>query len=158
SSVEQEFLKAVMLSVSSPDSLLPVEIEIVERLVAHLVGSFRMSPQHHPDTTWGIDLAAIQPPVRLGRPPDPAPAQRVFSAPAPVNKIRHLIQVVRSTNAVPSTVSLGGSYEPQVVLDVLEHVASNWSAHPPERKTPRHRVKSRVTITYGFDGVLSAID
>ena len=32
-SPEQEFLKAVMFAASSPDSLLPVEIELVERLI-----------------------------------------------------------------------------------------------------------------------------
>lgn len=34
-SPEQEFLRAVMLASSSPDSLLPVEIELAERLIAH---------------------------------------------------------------------------------------------------------------------------
>jgi hypothetical protein len=158
SSAEQEFLKAVMLAVSSPDSLLPVEIELVDRLVAHLLGSFILTPVHQADTTYGIDLAATQPPVRVGRPPEPGPTLRFFSAGGAVNQIRQLIHIVKSTNAVPSSVNLGGNYEPQVVLDVLEHLALNWSAQPPERKAPRHRVKSRVTITHGFDGVLSALD
>ncbi len=59
---------------------------------------------------------------------------------------------------MPSSVNLGGNYEPRVVLEVLDHLALCWSAQPPERKAPRHRVKSRVTITYGFDGVLAALD
>lgn len=154
----QEFLKAVMLAVSSPDSLLPVEIELVERLVAHLVGSFKVTANHQPDTAYGIDLAATQPPVRVGRPPEPAPALRFFSAASAVNQIRQLIQTVKSTNAMPSSVNLGGNFEPQVILEVLDHLALNWSAQPPERKAPRHRVKSRATITYGFDGVLAALD
>ena len=158
STAEQEFLKAVMLAVSSPDSLLPVEIELVDRLVAHLVGSFKMTPTHQPDTTYGIDLAATQPPVRVGRPPEPAPTQRFFSAGSAVNQIKHLTQIVKSTNAIPSSINLGAAYEPQALIEVLEHLALCWSPQPPERKAPRHRVKSRVTITYGFDGVLSALD
>jgi hypothetical protein len=158
SSAEQEFLKAAMLAVSSPDSLLPLEIELVERLVAHLVASFKLTPIPQVDTPYGIDLTATQPPVRLGRPPQPAPPLRFFSASAAVGQVRQLAQVVKATNAVPSSVNLGGSYEPQMVLEVLDHLALNWSAQPPERKAPRHRVKSRVTITHGFDGVLSALD
>jgi len=158
SSAEQEFLKAAMLAVSSPDSLLPLEIELVERLVAHLVASFKLTPIPQADTPYGIDLTATQPPVRLGRPPQPAPPLRFFSASVAVGQVRQLAQVVKSTNAVPSSVNLGGSYEPQMVLEVLDHLALNWSAQPPERKAPRHRVKSRVTITHGFDGVLSALD
>jgi hypothetical protein len=155
---EQEFLKAVMLAVASPDSLLPVEIELVERLVAHLIGSFKITRNHQPDTAYGIDLAATQPPVRVGRAPEPAPTQRFFSARDAVTQIGQLIQVVKSTNAMPSSVNLGGNYEPRVILEILDHLGQCWSARPPERKAPRHRVKSRATITYGFDGVLSALD
>jgi hypothetical protein len=157
-SAEQEFLKAVMLAVSSPDSLVPAEIELVERLIAHLVGSFKLTLKPQPDTTYGIDLAATQPPVRLGRAPAPAPTMRFFSASGAAAQIKHLIRVVKSTNAVPSSVALGGNYEPQIVLEVLDHLALTWSTQAPERKAQRHRVKSRVTITYGFDGVLSALD
>ncbi|HKW36490.1 MAG TPA: hypothetical protein VJO54_01630 [Burkholderiales bacterium] len=158
SSAREEFLKAVMLAVSSPDSLLPVEIELVERLVAHLIRTFKLTPDPQPDSNYGTDLAATLPPVRIGRSPEPAPPLRFFSAAAAVGQIRQLIQVVKTTNAIPSSVNLGGSYEPGVVLEVLDHLAVNWSSQPPERKAPRHRVKSRVTITYGFDGVLSALD
>src|SRR5438477_12311410 len=42
-SPEQEFLKAVMFAASSPDSLLPVEIELVERLIAHLAGPLKVT-------------------------------------------------------------------------------------------------------------------
>jgi hypothetical protein len=92
------------------------------------------------------------------RSPDPTPTLRYFAPGAALNQIRQLVQIVRQTNAVPSGINLGGTYEPQVVVEVLEHLAMCWSTQAPERKAPRHRVKSRVTITHGFDGVLSAID
>jgi len=157
-SAEQEFLKAVMLAVSSPDALLPVEIELVERLIAHLIGSFRVGPKQQPDAVYWIDLAVNQPPVRLARSPDPVPTLRFFASGSAVNQVRQLTQLVKQTNAMPSIINLGGSYESRVILEVLDHLALYWSAQPPERKAPRHRVKSRVTITYGFDGALAALD
>jgi hypothetical protein len=39
----------------------------------------------------------------------------------------------------------------------VEHVAAYWSPAPLERKHPRHRVKSRLTVAWGFDGILDAI-
>jgi hypothetical protein len=157
-SAQQEFLKAVMLAVASPDSLLPVEIELVERLSAHLVGSFKLAVKQQPDAAYWIDLALNQPPVRLARSPDPVPTLRFFAAGAAVNQVKQLTQIVKQTNAMPSSVNLGGNYDPRVILEVLDHLALCWSAQPPERKALRHRVKSRVTITYGFDGVLAALD
>jgi hypothetical protein len=157
-SSEQEFLRAVMLSASSPDSLLPLEIELVERLIAHFSGSFKLSLDQQPDIAYWIDLATGQPPLRLARPPQHAPTLRFFAAGGAAQELAKLMQAVKSSNAVPSHVGLGGSYEPEVVLDALNHLALYWSQKPPERKAPRHKVKSRLAVTRGFDGVLSALD
>jgi len=158
SSPEQEFLRAVMLAASSPDSLLPVEVELVERLIAHFSGSFKLTLDRQPDIAYWVDLATSQPPLRLARPPQPAPTLRFFAAGNAVKELGQLIQTVKTSNAVPSILGLGGSYEPEVVLDALNHLALYWSPKPPERKAPRHRVKSRLAATHGFDGVLAALD
>jgi hypothetical protein len=158
SSPEQEFLKAVMLSASSPDSLLPVEIELAERLIAHFAGSFKLTRDPQPDVAYWIDLAASRAPVRLARPPQHAPTLRFFAAGKAGLELGRLVQTVKSTHAVPSGIGLGGHYEPEVVLGVLEHLALYWSPKPPERKAPRHKVKSHLAATHGFDGVLAALD
>ena len=157
SSPEQEFLKAVMLSASSPDSLLPQEIEIAERLIAHFSASFKLVLEQQPDIAYWIDLAAGQPPLRIARPPQHAPTLRFFAAGRAEQDLKRLIQSVKTTNAVPSSVNLGGTYDPQVVLAVLQHLAMYWSSKPPERRSPRHRVKSRLKVTHGFDEVLEAL-
>jgi hypothetical protein len=156
-SPEQEFLKAVIMAASSPDSLLPVEIELAERLIAHFSGSFKLTVEYQPDTAYWIDLATSQPPVRLARPPQRAPTLRFFAAGGALKDLGQLIQTVKSTRAVPSQLGLGENFEPEVVLDVLNHLALYWSPKPPERKAPRHRVKSRLAATHGFDGVLAAL-
>lgn len=157
SSPEQEFLKAVMLSASSPDSLLPQEMEIAERLIAHFSASFKLALEQQPDIAYWIDLATSKPPLRIARPPQHAPTLRFFTAGRAEQDLERLIQGVKATNAVPSEVNLGGTYEPQVVLAALQHLAMYWSPKPPERRSPRHRVKSRLKVTHGFDGVLAAL-
>lgn len=158
SSPEQEFIRAVVLAASSPDGLAPAEIEIAERLIAHLSASFTLVPEQQPDIAYWIDLAAGNPPLRLARPPQHAPSLRFFAAGKAGEHLEELIQTIRSSNAVPSSVNLGGSYEPPAVLAVLQHLAMVWSPKPPERKFARHAVKSRLVVTHGFDGVLSALD
>ncbi len=154
----QEFLKPVMLGASSPDSLLPVEIDLVERLIAHLVGLFKLSVDVQPDIAYCIDLANIEPPVRVAHLPHRAPTLRFFAAGGAVKELEKLIQTVKSTGTLPSSIAAGSNYEQEVVLDVLDHLALNWAPKPPERKAPRHKVKSRLAATYGFDGVLAALD
>ncbi len=154
---EQEFLKAVMLTASSPDSLLPVEIELCERLIAHFCAAFTLRLDLLPDDAYWIDLAAGQAPQRLARPPQRAQTLRYFAAGKALGDLEALINTVRTTGSVPSQVNLGGSYPAETVTDVLNHLALYWSPKPPERKHQRHRVKSRLNITHGFDGVAAVL-
>lgn len=158
SSAEQEFLKAVMLSASSPNSLLPLEMEIAERLIAHYSASFKLVLEQQPDIAYWVDLASGQPPLRVARPPKHAPTLRFFAAGKAEPDLERLIQAVKATGAVPSDVNLGASYDIETVLSVLGHLAMHWSPKPPARKSPRHNVKSRLKVTHGFDGVCDVLD
>ena len=157
STPEREFLKAVMLSASSPDSLLPLEVELCERLIAHFSASFTLRLDLQPDIAYWIDLATSQAPLRLARPPQHAPTLRFFAAGKALEDLENLIAAVRATGSVPSQVNLGGTYPAETVLDVLDHLALYWSPKPPERKHQRHRVKSRLNVTHGYDGVLAVL-
>lgn len=157
SSPELELFKAVMFSASSPDSLLPLEIELMERLVAHYAPGFSLLGQPAGATYW-CDLAGTIAPLRLIKPPPPSPTLRYFSTGKAVTEIAQLRQSITSSGAVPSGVNLGGNYEAELVLDALDHIALYWSSTPPERKAPRHQVKSRLTVSHGFDGLMDALD
>jgi hypothetical protein len=156
STAHGEFLRVLMLSASSPDSLLPMEIELCERLIGHFVPRFVLAAEPRGETPYWIDLAATSPPLRHARPPLERKTLRYFGpgdAPAEIERIE---RAIRTSGEVPSSLNLGGSYPAELVLRVLEHVAAYWSPAPLERKHPRHRVKSRLTIAWGFDGVLEA--
>jgi len=157
STPEREFLKVVMLAASSPDSLLPLEMELCERLIAHFCTSFTLSPDLQPDIAYWIDLATGQAPLRLARPPQHAPTLRFFAAGKALEDLEDLILRVAGGGGVPSQVNLGGSYPADTVLDVLNHLALYWSPKPPERKHQRHRVKSRLNVAHGYDGVLAVL-
>jgi hypothetical protein len=150
-----------MLAASSPDRLMPAEVDLVERLIAHFSAGFKLTFEHQPDIAYWIDLAGDQPPQRLARPPQSAPTLRFLAAGGALAELAQVIQSMNSTSVVPSELGLaglGGSYEPEVVLDALNHLALYWSPKPPARRTPRHTVKSRLAATYGLDGVLAALD
>jgi hypothetical protein len=159
STPEQEFLRAVMFDACSPDSLLPLEIELAERLIAHFAPLFTLSPQQTPDTAYWLDVAQTQGPSRIQRPPQHASiGLRFLGAGRAFAEIDRLTQAIRATREVPPDINLGGAYPADVVLHVLEHLHAHWSPQMPERKHPRHRVKSRLTVAWGFDGALDALE
>jgi hypothetical protein len=153
STPELEFLRAVMFSACSPDSLLPPEIEIAERVIGQLSPGFLFASQHQPETPYWIDLAKTAGPARVARAPQPSPSIRFFGAGRAFAEIDAMVQDIRNTRDVPATFTLGGACSPDTAIGVLEHLEMHWSPKLPERRHPRHRVKSRLTIAWGFEGI-----
>jgi hypothetical protein len=157
STAEQEFLRVAMLSACSPDSLLPNEIELAEKVIAGSTAKFLLAREHQAETPYWIDLTAGQPPARIARQPQPSPGIRFFGAGPAFADLVALLQQIRNTREFPPALGVGETLTPEAALAVLEHLESSWSTRLPERRHTRHRVKSRLTIAWGFDGILEVL-
>jgi hypothetical protein len=91
------------------------------------------------------------------REPKPAQGLRFFGPGGAVAALAALTRKLETSREVPSTLNLGGTFDPETVLGTLQHLAVYWDREPPERRHPRHSVKSRLTVTHGFNGVLEAL-
>ena len=157
STPQQEFLKGVVFSASSPDALLPLEVDLAERLIGDFTPKFTLGSTASPEMNYWVDINQNMAPQRLVRAPQQTPTLRCFGASEALAEVRALLRKVESSGQVPSSLNLGNSYEPEVVLEVLSHFALYWSPEPPERKHPRHTVKSRLSVAHGFDGLLGVL-
>lgn len=158
SSARQEFMRALMLNAASPDSLLPPEVETVERLVAEFAPSFELKAGSGAGMSHWIDLAQPLPPQRIGKASHAAPTVRYLGAGSALAALESDLRKIEGTRQLPPGIAAAGLTEPEAALDLLRHLVLYWSAQPPERKHPRHRVKSRLSIVHGFDGVVGALD
>jgi hypothetical protein len=150
-------MKALMLAASSPDCLMPLDIELAERIVAHFSAAFLISNTHQPQATYNwVDLGSGVPPKRLTQTPPASPGLRFFAAGAAIGQLDSMIRVVQS-GAVPADLNLGGTYEPAKVLTVLQHLKMYWAATPPVRKNDRYAVKHRLTVVNSFSGILARL-
>lgn len=157
STPQLEFLKGAMFSASAPDGLLPLEVELAERLIAECAPRFVLANALAPGLVFWSDLAQALPPARLSRPPQPTPGLRCYGAGAALAEVHDLAERVMVGGKIPPEVNLDGSYEPHVALDVMRHLHLNWSPQAPERKAQRHAVKSRLSVTYGFNDVVAVL-
>lgn len=157
STPREEYLRAALFSASSPDSLLPVEADLAERLIASLSAHYAMAPAHSPDLAYWTDLGVAMVPARAAQAPKSAPGLRCFGAGGALADLNAAIEMTASTGAVPSDSALAGE-DPERVLDVMRHLALYWSPTPPARKAPRHAVKSRLSVAHGLEGVQHALD
>ena len=150
-SVSAQYLQALVFYASSMDSLMPLEIELAERLVAHFLPGFSFSSSWSAGNVYCVDAASGSPPVRVARQPDrPASGLRFFSPTGAARALGELIGIVE-LGQVPAEINLGGQYRANVLLPVLRHLARYWAADAPRREYPRHPVKTRVAALQGFD-------
>jgi hypothetical protein len=150
-SVTAQYLQALIFYSSSMDSLIPLEIELADRLVAHFQPGFVFSSTRLADTAHWVDAASGLPPARLAQPPDRAtPSLRFFSPGGAARSLNELISSVE-LGQVPVELNLGGACRASVLLPVLRHLARYWAAEPPLREYPRHCVKTRIAVLQGFD-------
>jgi hypothetical protein len=153
-----EFLKAAMFSASSPDSLLPHEVELAERLIADLTPGFAFAAgPGGPELAYWMDLTKPLPPQRVGRAPAQGVTLRSFGGGAALVSLQGFIQKIEASGRIPPELNLGAAYEPEAALDVMQHLAMYWSPVPPERRHPRHSVKSRLSVVYGFDSLVEVL-
>ena len=145
-----EFLRAVLLSVSSPDSLLPPEIDIAERLIADFAADFSLASAPGPGLSYWTDLGQALPPQRLSKPPQAGIGLRFVGAGASLPAMEKLAQRIEGSGQIPSGALAGATDQPDTVLDVARHLMLYWSPTAPERKHKRHSVKSRLSIVHGF--------
>ncbi len=158
SSVRREMLKAMMLAVSSTDSLPKRQIEIVERLCAQFSEFFTLQEEPAPGVYFHFDLDADRAPARASSGMAGGSGLRFFGPSAAAPHLKKLAQDVRVTGGVPPTVNLGGSYPTHDVVQVLEHLAHYWSPIPPTRKEKRRDSKEKVEAVHGLNDIIAAID
>ncbi len=151
SSVAQQYLHSIVLFTSSMDSLLPPQIDLADRLVAHFSPGFVFSRDCRPDSVYWVDAVGGLAPARLARPPGMSrPGLRFFSPGPALTALTELIHLVERGD-VPPDLNLGGEYPPKVLLPVLHHLRVYWALRPPQRRHQRHSVKTRMVVVHGFD-------
>ena len=151
--VEGQYLKALVFHASSMDNLLPLEIELAQHLISHFLPRFVFTAEVRPDNVYWVDAARPMPPARLARAPELSPTLRFFNSSPAVEAIEQLRLRIGRDGCVPADVNLGGQYPPERVLHVLDHLAMCWAPTPPMRKDARHRVKSRLTVVNGVSEI-----
>ena len=157
SSPQLEFLKGAMFSASAPDGLLPAEIELAERLIGAYAPRFAIGAAQSPALAFWIDLAQAMAPARASRAPQAAPSLRWFGAGAALAEVHDLAERLMVGGKVPPELKLGADIDNHAVQEVARHLNLYWSPQAPERKAPRHAVKSRLSVTNGYEGVIGVL-
>jgi hypothetical protein len=155
--VQNEFLKALMLGVSSTDGLTPLKQEIAERTVAHFGELYTLQPKPAPGCNYFFDLSMRKPAARVQKSIEPNKMTRYFGAGKALPALERLMQEIKVKDGMPSHVNLGGTYDLDLIQSVMQHLALYWSDHPPARGSERRKIATRLTVVHGFRQVVKSV-
>lgn len=152
-----ELLKALMFSASAPDGLLPIEVDLAERVIGQLAPRFVFGNAPGSELVYWTDLGQAMAPARVTRAPAAAPGLRFFGAGPAFAMVAAVAERVLTGGQTTPEINLGGAYESEIVLETLRHLEMYWAPQAPERKSQRHPVKSRLAVSHGYEGVLGVL-
>ncbi|MDR1934121.1 MAG: hypothetical protein LBS49_00760 [Candidatus Accumulibacter sp.] len=156
-SVAMQYLQTLVRESSSVNMLLPFEIEMADRLIAHFLPAFVFGAECSPGNAYWywIDAAGTMPPTRLvSRPEHASPSLRFFHLGAAFPVLDELMHTVER-GTIPKELNLGMECPATALLKVLRHLAQYWAPVSPKRKYVRHAVKTRMAVLRGFDNSLA---
>ena len=156
STIEHEFMQALMLAVAAPRSMLPEQIDVADRITARLAHYFALSAGGRGHRPYFFDPASANPPARELpgiRPPFTA---RRFGPGDAEAELRKLVSRADSGELLLSEIGLGRHSE-EIVAPTLHHLARYWCEVPPERRHGRQRAPQRIAVVHGFEDVVAKV-
>jgi hypothetical protein len=154
-STEREFLRPMMLAVSAPDGLLPIQVELADRLMAQCSDAFVLASRPGDGLHYLTDLTSAFPPGRISPNLTVSPQTRFFGPGDAALRVARYSAQIEATGVVPEEMNLGLQVEPAIVLDTLQHLSRYWAPRLPERKEARRRKTEHVTVVHEFGEVVA---
>jgi hypothetical protein len=153
--VRREFLRALMLGVSSTGGLSPIKQNIAERAIAHFSSMFVCGTSAAEGHTFLFDLNGGRSPARVLASPAPGARLVYFGAGSALQGLQKIVDELNDNGALRSDINLGPSDNVDQMADTLLHLAFNWEPELPARDSERRRVSDALRVTHGFDGIMA---
>lgn len=148
-SPQRELLRAVILHVSSPDTLAPNQIEVSYRISARLVSLFDFKEMPDPDCPYFLDLFKPCAPSHVGDKPQATPTMRFFGAVRAVPKVEEITNQ-NERGIVEEERRFGNEFTPDGKLTVLKHLQLYWRKEHPHRHQERKGISTTIEVVHGF--------
>jgi len=157
SSVEEEFLRTLLLAVVSPQSLLPQQIEIADRLISASARHFVLASHTAEALRHVVDLAADAGPRRIELGARLTPTARAFGACQALEHLKEIEAEIEEQEPLPATRRLIEEFDAETVLATVRHLIRHWGPTLPLRRHERHRKGEQVSVVHDFEEVTANV-
>ena len=137
---------------SGLSALNPLYIHLAERIVAKYCPAIDIRTELDGAARLCFNLNSPAEPTRINMDATTHPALRFISMSTLQARLEDLMKVLKK-NIVPNDLSLGGSYEAEVVRNAVQHLLTYLIA-PPVRRNARRMANVTLNVVNGFDNVV----
>ncbi len=145
----KEFLRAVIMNISTPDKLLPVQIHLADKVIVHLINTFSMSGQPENNSMFYMDISAHTAPARLIKGTPIHAVMLFFSSTQAAQKMKGFVDQM-DAGEVPQELDFASEFNKDDLHEVFHILEQCWSPTPPQRKTARSKMVTRLNVAHGF--------
>ncbi len=157
SSVQLEYLQALMLWVSATDTLPPENLHLVEFLVEHYAEFFALVRTPRRGCHYYVDTAGGGTPARLVERITAVAGIRYFGPDKAATMLDRTIETISERGMIPPELNPGGVHKAASILEVLDHLARYWDPTPPTRASERAAALARISVVHDFDSILAMV-
>lgn len=147
-----EFLRTVMLYISSPATLAPDQIAACYRITGHLVNYFECKAVPDIDCTHYMDFFKPSAPKRLGEQLKMVDSLRFFGATKAIPKVAEIIDHHEQA-LVQQEGRRKNEFMPSGKLTVLKHLQLYWGKNQPSRIQDRQDFTSTLEVIHGIGAI-----
>ncbi|HUU72696.1 MAG TPA: hypothetical protein VMW70_08720 [Burkholderiales bacterium] len=157
STLQRELTRPLMFAMSAADSLPVREIDMVEKLIAHLAGRFCV--QRHPARGFGfvLDIDRWTMPVRHRRGDEIRLGARFFGPGDAIADLELLSAQLAAGDISNDDVNLDGVADQEDVINVMAHLERHWSFERPERRGQREQVSSSMAVILDYAEIMQRV-
>ncbi len=149
---QRELLRALVLYISSPDTLAPDQIEVSYRIAGRMSSFFDLKTTADAGSPYVFDLATDTPPHRADNAATTTPTMRFFGTARALPGLHNIIGQNENDPAWQER-RFGNEFTPAGKLTVLKHLLRYWAAEPPHRHLERRNLNASIEVAHGFQNI-----
>ena len=148
-SPQRELVRALMLYISSPETLAADQIEMSYRITGRMADFLDFKAAANTACPYQFDLSANAPPQRASNGQQATAGMRFFGAVRALPAVATIIDQ-NGTDPVWQERRFTSEYTPAGKLTLLKHLLTYWAQEPPRRHQERSGISTHIEITHGF--------
>jgi hypothetical protein len=154
--IEQELMQVLLLAVAAPQSMLPEQIDVADRITARLAHCFSLAGAGKGNGPYFFDPASSNPPAREQPGIRPPVMARRFGPGDAKAELKALAARAARGDLPLSEIGVD-RHSQEIVSPTVQHLVRYWCDGPPERRFTRRRVPQRIEVAHGLEEIISKV-